>query len=459
MLSASTLDQTYNGSGIVLNDFNTNGTGSGAAIQADDKVVVGGGDVNANPGTVQIDIERYTTQGVLDPNFGTNGQFTLARGDDSEVHAIAIDSSGNIIATGTTDSALFVLRLTPGGALDTTFGDPDPSQPGGHSGIIDLPIFSSQQDVTTRSDGTILVTGDGGGSGVNPDGSGFTDSFLAQITPQGALDPNFAGGTGVRLIAINNDFTAHSIGLRPDGSVIVGGTTNDINTGASEVALAAFDTQGTPVSDFGTLGFVQSNFNLEDQLSDLAIRPDGSIDAATNHFDPTLNNVPSVYHYNSMGIFQSESDLTDPSISPAAGFGITIDSAGRDLLTGAAASSTGGDDVLLARFDTAGNLDTTFTTSGFVTTPIDNADAGLNVLLQSDGRIIVAGITNTVNFIARYGDAPVVPPPPPPTTPVTIDANGNLLIPGTNGNDNLQVHAATGGVDVIYNGTDAGVFA
>src|SRR5450432_2915867 len=80
MLSASTLDQTYNGSGIVLNDFNTNGTGSGAAIQADDKVVVGGGDVNANPGTVQIDIERYTTQGTLDPTFGTNGQFTLARG-------------------------------------------------------------------------------------------------------------------------------------------------------------------------------------------------------------------------------------------------------------------------------------------------------------------------------------------------------------------------------------------
>jgi uncharacterized delta-60 repeat protein len=75
------------------------------------------------------------------------------------------------------------------------------------------------------------------------------------------------------------------------------------------------------------------------------------------------------------------------------------------------ANLTGTDTALgLTRHNADGTLDATFTGTGIVVTPMPNGGYGLDVVLQSDGKIVVAGtqrIGTVWNFlVARYeGDA------------------------------------------------------
>jgi uncharacterized delta-60 repeat protein len=91
-------------------------------------------------------------------------------------------------------------------------------------------------------------------------------------------------------------------------------------------------------------------------------------------------------------------------------YAVAIQADGKILLVGGAAASGGIDDFALARYTTAGALDPTFGTGGRVTTPIGtSADSGRSVALQTDGRIVVAGLAyigGSSDFaLARYGVA------------------------------------------------------
>jgi uncharacterized delta-60 repeat protein len=99
-----TLDPKFNGTGVVLTDFNGgSGDGAGAlAIQSDGKIVAAGrSDAN---GSIDFALARYTTRGRLDRRFGANGKvltdITGSGGLDVAL-ALAIQSDGKIVAAGT----------------------------------------------------------------------------------------------------------------------------------------------------------------------------------------------------------------------------------------------------------------------------------------------------------------------------------------------------------------------
>ena len=85
-----------------------------------------------SPMTVTLD--RYNTNGTPDTTFGTGGQATLnstALPTGAGFDALTVDLSGRIVLAGSdtvpapngkTKSAALLTRLTPAGALDTTFG-------------------------------------------------------------------------------------------------------------------------------------------------------------------------------------------------------------------------------------------------------------------------------------------------------------------------------------------------
>src|SRR5262245_23657894 len=60
-------------------------------------------------------------------------------------------------------------------------------------------------------------------------------------------------------------------------------------------------------------------------------------------------------------------------------------------------------DFMVIRYNTSGSLDTTFGNNGVVTTDFGATDdRGIAVALQSDGKIVVAGRSNQDFAVARY---------------------------------------------------------
>lgn len=98
----------FGSNGVALTDFGPSSPESASfalALQSNDDIVAAGGAGITTSGvlTSSFALARYTSAGVLDPTFGTNGivTTTLAAGQDSFVTALAIQSDQKILAVGT----------------------------------------------------------------------------------------------------------------------------------------------------------------------------------------------------------------------------------------------------------------------------------------------------------------------------------------------------------------------
>ena len=93
---------------------------------------------------------------------------------------------------------------------------------------------------------------------------------------------------------------------------------------------------------------------------------------------------------------------------------------GKLVLAGTASTAGVLDDVssdmALARFNTDGSLDTTFGNAGLVTLDLDVFDYAFDVIQQADGKLVVAGATNSTNELVGTGKA----------TFARFNANGSL---------------------------------
>jgi uncharacterized delta-60 repeat protein/uncharacterized repeat protein (TIGR01451 family) len=168
----------------------------------------------------------------------------------------------------------------------------------------------------------------------------------------GPLDPSF-GGDGIVTTTIGSYAEAHSVAMQPNGKIVVAGYAS------SNFALARYNGNGTLDLGFGTGGVVTTVF------------PDGTSEA----------------------------------------YGVALQSDGRIVVAGYAQDGSGDWAIGLARYDTAGNLDSTFgpNGSGIVTTSVGSGDdEGRAVAVQPDDMIVVAGFawggtgSNYDFALARY---------------------------------------------------------
>ncbi len=194
---------------------------------------------------------------------------------------------------------------------------------------------------------------------------------------------------------------AHGVAVQADDKIVVVGDVRNVSFITDfDWGVARYNTDGTLDSTFGTGGKVTTDFfGLRDQANDVAIQSDGKI-----------------------------------------------------VVAGYARTPTRSDDFALARFNTNGSLDSSFGTGGLVNTDVvptsfvsqDQADS---VKIQTDGRIVVTGFTDSragqlsadqYDFsVARYltngtPDATFNPSPPPllPSSPGTLRIDfGQMDIP------------------------------
>ena len=232
---------------------------------------------------------------------------------------------------------------------------------------------------------------------------------LARLNPDGTFDTSFSGdGKQINNLVSSTDEIV-ALALQPDGKIVAGGLA--IVSGNLGFIVARYLSDGTLDTTFDTDGFNTVNPTATpDWLEDLVIQPDGKILVAGNAGN--TNTDVAVARFNSDGSLDTSFDgdgllTTNVNLTQNdAGYGIALQADGKIIVTGMTRVTT--PDVLILRYNTDGSLDTTFDGDGKVTTDINGlSDYGYDVLVQSDGKIVVsasAGTASTGNdfTVLRY---------------------------------------------------------
>ena len=422
--TSGTLDASFGTSGKVTTDFGIPAAARTLAVQADGKILVGGVAV-VNGGT-DFALAHYDSNGTLDTSFGTSGKVTTAfdfPGNFDRVFTVVPQPDGKFVAVGSTVNlfANFALaRFNANGTLDASFG----------TGGIVTTAFGVSAEATSavvQADGKIVAAGFANLNG----GESFA---LARYNSNGTLDTTFGTGGKVGTAFDSGGFSyaqAFSVAVQPDGRIVAAGYTeigaclfNGLELPCFDFALARYNSNGTLDASFGTGGRVTTDFGGPyDQAESVAVQPDGRIVVAgaaarlTNTgFDFTLA------RYNSNGTLDTSfgtggkvfTDFAGGNDTPSEPSALALQSDGKIIVVGQTVVG-GFNNFALARYNGNGTLDTSFGTSGKVTTDFAGADdSAVSAAVQPDGNIVVAGaatVNGRVDFaLARYvggsGDVP-----------------------------------------------------
>ena len=222
-----------------------------------------------------------------------------------------------------------------------------------------------------------------------------------------AGDPDLSFGTGgATITAVGERSEAYALVRQADGRLVVGGQAEEPPpaTLVAHFLLIRYLPDGTLDPTFGTGGIVQTDAipGQSTRVKALLLQPDGKLVAVGfgslfNHWDDGGDIV--LARYESDGSLDTGFGTGGIVVTDVDGYGdqgttAILQPDGRILVAGFASSSTGGasQDALIARYDTTGTLDPTFGTGG--TTTIDFAgrrDRFWDAIRQADGGVVLVG--------------------------------------------------------------------
>ena len=297
LTTTTTLDPAFGSRGVVLGatspaDINLSNA-TAVAVQADGKIVeVGPVGTGISSQNFAIAARRYNADGSVDTSFGTNGQVFIPSAATAGRFAnapgnVEIGTDGSIVFAAVAQAALasapvgtippansIVVRLTPAGQLDPSFGT------GGE--VVLGPEAGSLTRVVLRG-GSIVAAGTVLGS--IGDNGGYAQSFsVVRLTAAGGFDTTF-NATGRASLTIPSfglngatTDTLSALELTPTGEILLGGTTVALfSFENSRPILAEIRADGTPDPAFGADGFADLTSSRLNSLGGVAVRPDGSI--------------------------------------------------------------------------------------------------------------------------------------------------------------------------------------
>ncbi|HMT06566.1 MAG TPA: FG-GAP-like repeat-containing protein [Pyrinomonadaceae bacterium] len=125
------------------------------AIQSDGKIVAGGNSTSGGP--EQPAFVRYNTNGSLDTSFDSDGKVLLnpTPSNTVQIKSLMVLSDGKLIGVGTASASYLLLRMTTNGALDPTFGT------GGRVLQSVAPSTSDVARAMLQPDGKVVAAGGG----------------------------------------------------------------------------------------------------------------------------------------------------------------------------------------------------------------------------------------------------------------------------------------------------------
>lgn len=307
--------------------------------------------------------------GANDPSFN---QMAMGIGSeaDSTIHSITIQSNGQVIIGGqfTTYNGIAMNRI----ARLKVDGSPDPAFNIG-SGANNTIYTTAQQ-----SDGRIIIAGN------FTVFNGTTVNRMARLNADGSLDSTFNCGTG-------SEHCIYASALQNDGKIIFAGDFDTIN-GTARYRLVRLNVNGSVDTTFDPgLGATCTVYAISLQNNGQLI-----IGGAFVNYDGTA--------INRIARLNTDGSL-DPSFDPGTGadnniYTTNIQIDGKIIIGGLFTNYNGIPINHIARLNSNGSLDTTFTTGSAANHVVCSST------IQNDGKIIIGGnFTNfdgtTTNGIAR----------------------------------------------------------
>ena len=343
--------------------------------------------------------------GDLDPDFSADSILTTAIGSAGDRgFAVARQDDGKIVVAGYSyngsDQDFAVVRYTAGGVLDPTFGT---------GGMVVTDFGASRNEeayaVAIQDDGKIVVAGQAG------NGSNW-DFAVVRYTADGELDTTFSTD-GKAAVHFDNNEYARAVAIQSDGKIVVAGWA-EISGQNNNFALARFNADGTPDTSFSTDGKLHTRFGSSNtaiqEATALAVQSDGKIVVAGNGGNGT-NRDFLVARYTTAGALDTSFGADNDSSGAPDGWRLTPVGSDNDRAYGVAVDGSG-NIVLAGETDASGGPDfavVRYTSTGALDTSFD-----------SDG-VVTTGIGSA----GDRGRA------------VRIDANGKIVVGGYsyNGSD------------------------
>jgi uncharacterized delta-60 repeat protein len=379
------LDPTFSFDGKQRTNFGSGPSEATAAVrQADGKLVVVGG------ASLNFLVARYNLDGSLDTSFSDDGRvqtnFTASDGTSGFDGATDVVRQGNkIVVVGFSidnnrTGHFAVARYHPDGTLDTSFsGDGMQTTAWGGFGV------GGASGVALQSDGKIVAVGT-----TNIHGSHTSDFALTRYNPNGSLDASFSGdGKRTLDLAFGEFASANGVAIQADGKVVAVGRAVDFGA----FALARFNPNGSLDMSFSGDGVQTTAFGFDSEARKVAVQADGKIVAVgrSDVYDFALA------RYNPDGSLDSGfsgdgMQTTDFLGNLDVANDVAIQGNGRIVAVGTVGGGATGEDFGLARYNTNGSLDTSFSGDGRRRTSFGGPDGANGVALQGDGRIVAVGV-------------------------------------------------------------------
>jgi uncharacterized delta-60 repeat protein len=286
--------------------------------------------------------------GHLDRSFGGDGKVTTNFKHYNYAADAAIDHHGRIVAVGHPWGYDFGLaRYRPDGRLDRTFSG---------NGKVASGVYGTPSSVAIDVKGRIVVAGDYGCDG---DECSYYSAVLARYKPNGTVDRSFGFGGKVGLDLVGSDDSSFaSVTIDAKGRIVVaGGVDGGSPYNSGDFVLARYTPDGRPDPSFGGDGTVTTDF-------------DGGSDGAG---------------------------------------GVAIDPQGRIVVAGGAQLGNRRADFALARYLANGALDPSFDGDGRVTTHLGRSSGASSLVIDSQGRILAAGLADRRGGEGKFGLARYLP--------------------------------------------------
>jgi uncharacterized delta-60 repeat protein len=406
------------GGGRVTTDF-VGGwdLGTSVILQTDGKILVAG------IGSDGFALARYNANGSLDTSFDTDGKLTTDFfGSEDRGNSITLQTDGKILVAGYARNGnnnfdFALARYNANGSLDTSF-DTD--------GKLTTDFFGHSDEcnsITLQTDGKILL------AGLAENSSGSIDFALARYNVNGSLDTSFDTDGKLTTDFFGNWDYGNSITLQTNGKILVAGfaiNNSSISTsGLVDFALARYNANGSLDTSFDTDGKLTTDFfewsdGAFEYGNSIALQTDSKILVAGYARNGSSNieiNDFALARYNANGSLDTSFDTDGKLVTDFFGHSdecnsITLQTDGKILVAGVAFSvdsNSSGDfslssgDFALARYNANGSLDTSFDTDGKLTTDFfGKKDEGNSITLQTDGKILVAGLATASNIDDRF---------------------------------------------------------
>ena len=430
-----TRDPTFNGDGEVLGKPDVNGTYFATAVDGTTILCAGvsGGDFL---------IGRYREDGTLDPRFGEDGRTTIDFGtDDDAAIDVVVLPDGKLLLAGTAGGNFALARVNADGTPDGTFGQDGKklfTLPAGAEGLSQAGVLPDGRLVAVGSDGRNVVmmrlTAEGEADAtfsddgmlpierldgsrqlpdvrdlsqalaVQPDGQVLVanrtaagDLAVVRVDPDGRLDGTFGRAGGVATARFGGLSDADQLRLQPGGQILAVGTA--LVDDRPQVAVAAFDAAGDPMTGFGEGGTITFDPAVEPMsralhVGDLVLRafggvlPDGRLLVGASDQAPASPSISSLRRLDAPG----RSQVGGPAGQVAIGTFGTAEAGGR--LT--RLTITDAEGSLVALDVRGGTAEASLSPGGAIRLSITDAGRGAAVTIKvvgGDGRATLGDVT------------------------------------------------------------------